>query len=184
MATHKTTHVTNIQDVGTFAQILPAHERGILRAAYVTNEITTAMIDNADDLILFMALPSNAIVHQLWIYNDDLDSNGTPALACDVGLYYGLKSGANAQDAVIDADCFASAITTLQAENTAGVNIRFESGVTAGEIAQIDNALWEVGGLSTDPKVPLVIGLDITTAAATAAAGTITLVAYYTLKGD
>lgn len=183
MATHKTSHVTNIQNVGNQAQILYPHERGVLKAAYVTTEVTTAMIDNADDLILFMALPSNALVHQLWIYNDDLDSNGTPALACDVGLYYGLASGLNAADAVIDADCFASAITTLQAANTAGVNIRFESGVTAGEIAQVDNALWEVGGLAADPKVPLVIGLDITTAAATAVAGTITMVAYYTMKG-
>jgi hypothetical protein len=77
--------------------------------------------------------------------------------------------------------CFASALTTLQAANTTGVNIRFESGVTEGEIAKVSNKLWQVGGLSSDPKVPLVVGIDITTAAGTPAAGTITMVATYIL---
>lgn len=141
--------------------------------------VATGDIDNANDYIFFGPIPSNAVIKSLKIFNDDLDSNGTPTLACDVGLFYsGLGSQAQlgkvAGD-IVDVDCFATAITTLQAANVTGVEIRFE----AGDIVDITKEAWELGGLSSDPGGDFLIGLDLTTAAATAAAGDIVLVVEY-----
>ena len=81
----------------------------------------------------------------------------------------------HAAGAVIDEDCYATAITTLQAANTAGVEVAFE----ARNVNAIANFAWEDGGLSEDPKVPLRIALTISNVAATAAAGDITMVVTY-----
>ena len=90
-------------------------------------------------------------------------------MAANVGLYYA-SSGV-----VIDEDCYASAITTLQAANTAGVEVAFE----AKNVNAIANHAWEDGGLSEDPGVPLRIALTMSNVAATAAAGDITMVVTY-----
>jgi len=136
------------------------------REFMATYEVATTSIDEVGDIIKMIRIPSNLRVSQLIIYNDDLDSNGTPALAVDVGLY---RSDTGA---VLDADGFASAITTLQSANTAGVNIAFE----AQDIASLGKKAWEFcSGVTSDPGVPLDIALTVTTQAATAAAGTLSL---------
>jgi hypothetical protein len=150
-------------------------ERLIDRVAVATTDI-----DNADDTIFFGPIPSNAVISSIRIFNDDLDSNGTPTLACNVGLFYSgtgggqIAAGRVAGD-VIDVDCFATAITTLQSANVTGVEVRFE----AGDIADIQKEAWEIGGLSSDIGGHFLIGLDLTTAAATAVAGDIVLVVDY-----
>ena len=137
----------------------------------------TTNVDNADDLILFGPIPSNAIITSIKLFNDDLDSHATPTLACDVGLYYSgiANTVGKVSGDVIDADCFGTAITTLQAANVLGVEVRFE----AGDIVDIVKEAWEVGGLTADCGGSVYIGLDLTTAAATAAAGDIVLVVEY-----
>ena len=65
-------------------------------------------------------VPSTAKIMSIKLYNDDLDSNGSPSLATNVGLYNGTTkftiSGTTTEaSAVIDEDCYATAITTLQA---------------------------------------------------------------------
>lgn len=142
--------------------------------------VASTDVDNANDYIFFGPIPSNAIITSIKIFNDDLDSNGAPTLACDVGLFYSgtgggqVAAGKVAGD-VISANCFATAITTLQSANVSGVEIRFE----AGDIVDITKEAWELGGLSSDIGGHFLIGLDLTTAAATAAAGDIVLVVEY-----
>ncbi len=134
--------------------------------------VATTSIDEIGDVILLAPLPSNAILTSLVIFNDDLDSNGSPALAANVGVYYSGIGGnqlANGKTSgvVVDADNIATAITTLQAANTVGVELRFE----ADDIVNLTKELWEIAGLSTDCGGMLYLGLTISTVAATAAAG-------------
>ncbi len=146
--------------------------------------LLTTNIDNADDNIFFGPIPSNAIVTSIKIFNDDLDSNATPTLACDVGLVYTGIGGSQPGNGkvlgdVIDADLFGSAITTLQAANVSGVELRGESAANGGDIVAFKKELWDAGGLSSDPGGMFAIQLDITTAAATAAAGDVVLMVEY-----
>lgn len=141
----------------------PAGKAGnALRAYCGSMEIATTSIDEAADIIRFDRIPSNFRITRLMIYNDDLDAHATPTLTADAGFYY--PNGG----AVVDADGLASAITTLQAANTAGVNIAWE----AHDIADLGKYAWQLAGLTSDPKVPLDVALTIANAAATAAAGT------------
>jgi hypothetical protein len=139
--------------------------------------VATTSIDEVGDIILLAPIPSNAKIGSIKIFNDDLDSNGSPALAANVGLYYSGKGNGQRglTDTVVDADCIASAITSLQAAVVLGSEIRFE----AANITTIDKEAWELGGLATDPGGYFYIGLTITTVAATAAAGDIAIIVDY-----
>lgn len=141
-----------------------------VQVAHRSIEVTTAMIDNADDNIFVdLKLKSSDILLGLDIYSDDLDSNGTPALAYNIGLAYGRNQIGKAEDTIIDADCIGTAVTVGQAANTTGGQLQYE----ANDIANIGKQLWEIAGLSSDPKCSLKLVLDVTTAAATPVAGTI-----------
>ena len=181
MATAKSIEITNL-DTTPRTITAAGSVHGKLRVFADTIAAGTGDIDN-DDVIMMAEIPSNAKVMSIKLYNDDLDSNGSPTLAANVGLYVGTtkftdtdgSSTAYAASAVIDEDCYASAITTLQAANTAGVEVAFE----ARDVNAIANYAWEDGGLTSDPKVPLRIALTMSNAAATAAAGDITMVVTY-----
>ncbi len=155
---------------------------GAIRVFTDTIAAATGDIDD-NDIIYLAEVPSNAKIVSIMLYNDDLDSNGSPALATDVGLYNGgqkftLGGTTYSADDVIDRDAYASAITTLQAANTSGVECAFE----ARNVNAVANFVWEDAGLASDPGVPLRIALTIETAAATAAAGDVTLVVTYAVN--
>lgn len=175
-STVKSSGVTNIEA----SPIVVQHrKKGSLVVAVDQIAVATTSLDEVGDIILLCPLPSNAVLTSLRLYNDDLDSNGTPLLAADVGLYYsgiGSKQVADGRvsGAVIDADCIATAITDLRAANVVGSEIRFE----VANITSVDKELWELGGLSADPGGLFYIGITLTAAAATAAAGDIVLVAH------
>lgn len=180
-STVKSTRVANCFDASPKITEPAGVFGGLLKHSSDTAEAATTSIDEVADTILMLPIASNQRLSSLKIFNDDLDTHSTPTLAVDVGLYNGpekfvTSAGTTyAAGAVLDADVFASAITTLQAANTAGVEIRYESGVTYGEIAKIGKRLWEALNLPEDPKRFFVIGITLTGAAATAAAGTISL---------
>jgi hypothetical protein len=173
----KSTRLTNLvaDPQVVEASYLRQHPQEIVE----TIEVATTSIDEADDAVLVLPLPSNAVISSLVLFNDDLDSNGAPALAVDVGVYNGPEKFVDtdgsatkyAAYAEIDQDAFASAITTLQAANTAGVELRFE----AANIDGIGKRLWEIAGLTSDPRRMLAVALTVTTQAATAAAGTVSV---------
>lgn len=140
----------------------------------------TTSIDETADVILLCPVPAGSIIDGVYIKNDDLDSNGTPTLAADVGLYYSGIGGTqefdgNTSGTEIDVDAFGSAVTTLQAANVTWTEVTNE----AGDITNYNKEAWEVGGLSTNPGGFFYVGLKITTAAATAAAGDIVMKVEY-----
>jgi hypothetical protein len=150
-------------------------KRGVVNSVVDTVEVATTNIDDVGDIILMAAVPSNARLTSVVIYNDDLDAHATPTLAANIGLYYGgnnVVSGVTKTvGSVISATCIGTAITTLQAANTLGVEHRFE----ADDIANIGKEAWEVAGLTEDCGGIVFVGLTISAAAATGAAGTISI---------
>ncbi len=181
-STVKSVNVTNIENnpISALNRV-----NGIKKVIFDKKAVATTSIDEINDAIMFCPIPSNAVITSIKILNDDLDSHATPTLAVDCGLYYsGIGAGQIAAGKVsgdvIDQDAFASAITTLQAANTSGVEIRFEAGAgTAGDIVDLYKEAWQIGALSSDIGGILYIGLKVTTVAATAAAGDIVMVVEY-----
>ena len=169
MANHDLTGISSITHKGLSE----------LKVDAATFEVTTAMIDNADDNIFTpVVLPSNARLIELDIYSDDLDSNVSPTLAYNIGLAYtGIGRGqvGKLTTDIIDADCIGTAVTVGQAADIDGGHLQFE----ARDIANVNKELWEVAGLSADTGGYYSIVFDLTTAAATPVAGTITIVAKY-----
>lgn len=144
-------------------------QSGKVRRYQGTVALVAADLD-ANDIIMLARVPSDLRISHIWLFNDDLDSNGTPTLASDVGLY-------DLDEAVVDADAYASAIATLQSANTAGVNVAFE----ARDINAMGQAVWKDAGKTEDPGGEFLIGLTLTTGAATAAAGDVSFVIEGTL---
>jgi hypothetical protein len=138
---------------------------------------------DADGDILYMAeVPSNAKITSIKLFNDDLDS-GTTSVA-NVGIYNGGTKFTSstpttyAADGLIDEDAYATAITTLQAANTSGVEMAFE----ARNINAVANYVWEDCGLPEDPRVPLRIALTQTATVAGDQAGDVTLIVEYVVE--
>lgn len=146
-----------------------------LKTAMATIEAAANVLDTINDTILILPLPSDARLTSLVMFNDDLDSNGAPALVVHLGGYYGGDVPGRTSGSLIDADNIASSITTLQAANTLGVELLYEQ----NDIANVLRPLWQVLGLTSNPGGTIYIGLRVVTPAATAAAGTITLRATY-----
>ena len=166
MATAKSVEITALD--ATPREVLETGSlEGRMRVASGTIAAGTGDIDN-DDVLMMVQIPSNAKVLSIKLFNDDLDSNGSPTLAANVGLYY--ENGT-----ALDEDCYATAITTLQAANTAGVEVAFE----ARNVNAVSNFAWEDGGLSSDPGGVLRIALTMSNVAATAAAGDVSVIVTY-----
>ena len=153
---------------------------GEIKVILDQDSLATTNTDDAGDLILFGPVPSNAVILDVEVLNDDLDSDGSPALAVNVGLHYSGIGGNQAKEGkgsgdVIDADCFASAATVLQAANVEWKSVRFE----ADDIVDVKKEAWEVGGLASDPGGLLYVGMTVTTGAATGAAGDVVVKVTY-----
>lgn len=168
-STVKSENVTNVEAGTTLDK-----KDGRLKVTIDQDAIATTSIDEANDLMLFCPIRSNDVVLDVLVLNDDLDGHACPTLAVNVGLYYSGIGGDQAKTGktsgtVIDADCFASAATTLQAANVTWTSLRCE----ADDIVDVKKEAWEVAGLSSDPGGIFYVGIAVTTAAATAAAGDI-----------
>lgn len=173
-STAKGTMITNLEAAPVLQAGKGATGNGV-KVAFVTEEVATTSIDEINDIFLALPVPAGARMLSLVLFNDDLDSNGSPTLAVDVGGYYGNDVTGQTAGTAIDVNNIASAITTLQAANTTGVEILFE----AQDINGIGKPLWEILGLTRNPGGTIYIGMKATAAAATAAAGTVTLRALY-----
>lgn len=177
------TTVQNVRVSGLIADPQTIIGRGMHAAdpkiIKVSQLVATTSIDEVGDVVVFTELPWNALVHSVRIFNDDLDSHSTPTLAVDVGLFKMTKAGTVT---VLDADAYASAITTLQAANTVGVNVCFESGVKDIDVTDLNKRVFEDAGLTAEPTDGFcLLGLTVTTAAATAVAGDVLIVVAYTM---
>ena len=154
---------------------LDATPRGLMEAGSGTGKVRVFMdtiaaettdIDD-DDVIMLAEVPSNSKIISIKLYNDDLD--GGSGLVTDIGLYNGGTKFTDtdgsatvyAAEALIDRDCYGTLSTDLRAAA---------------------NFVWEDGGLTSDPGVPLRIALTIETVAGSAAAGDITMVVQYVVN--
>ena len=181
MGTAYSTELTNYEATPQ-VMVSPASATGKIRVWSDTIAAGTGDIDD-DDILMMAEIPSNAKIKSIKLYNDDLDSGGSPALVTDVGIYNGNvlfndtdgSATAYAAEAVIDRNCYGTVMTVLQAAVTAGTEVRYE---TLG-IETVGNFMWEDAGLTSDPGKMLRIALTIETVAATAAAGDITMVVEY-----
>ncbi len=176
MATAKGVEITNL-DATPRTTLEAASGGGKLRVFMDTIAAGTGDLDN-DDIIVLAQVPSNAKLTSIRIYNDDLNSgSGT----FNVGLYngpqaYTISGTTTDAAAVIDEDCYASAVSQFQAAvTTAPVELLAE----ARNINAIANFVWEDGGLAEDPKVPLRIAITMSATPGTAVAGDITMVVQY-----
>lgn len=116
--------------------------------------------DNTGSTYRLLRIPSNARVPQVLLSNDALAG----AAAGDVGLYQTADNGG----AVVDADFFASAVSLVAAASK--VDVTLESGVI--DFANLEQPLWELLGLLTDPFVDYDVAVTLT--ADSAAAGSVT----------
>lgn len=148
-----------------------ANERGRVRQVSGTIELETGDLD-LNDVLMLCGVPTGAVVNSIKLASDDLDSNGTPALAWDLGVYSGADDAAETKDE----DAYASAITLGQAA-TAFTEYAFE----ARNISACGQKVYEDAGDSSDPNDEYFIGLAVSTAAATAAAGTLSFIVEYTI---
>lgn len=128
------------------------------------DECATVEVTNGDSIAskyVLATVPSHASMRELDVYCDAITS-----AAADFGIYRTTQDGG----AVVDADVFGSAVS-LATANVVGNNILHESGVL--DIAKIEQPLWQLLGLTSDPGVDYDVVATLTAAAT--ASGTLTV---------
>lgn len=183
-ATTKTTALTNrLAGIKKPAR----HEKGQVVRGRDTHTFATTEIDDVADIVLLnITVPSNALHWGCWIYNADLDTNATPTLVLDMGLYAAeaftsTASGTatkNAQFAALDVDALVDGSTAGQAATTNFTALAPPSATFAP--ADGSQAYWEILGYDFDPKTSFLIGVTNSAVSATPAAVAATFVVEYT----
>lgn len=180
--TSKTTELTNIESgLKSDSRLV----RGELVEARDYHAYTTGQLEAADVLLTAIDIPSNAIISEILMYNDDLDSNGTPLLAFDIGLaaaqeFTSVTSGTatkHAENAILDADLLVDGDTTAQAATTKFTSLALDSATSGPD--DLYKAAWELLGYDEDPKTVFRVAITTAAAAATAAAGDVILLVRY-----
>ena len=124
-----------------------AKTKGNLWVSTDTFEVAAEDVGDINDTIVLTRLRSSSRVYSIMIYSDELDTNGSPTLATDCGIY--LTDGTTK-----DADAFASAVTTGWGDAAgAGVEFVTEAGGIAATATVTITAYAELN--STD-KVNLI----------------------------
>ena len=133
----------------------PAQQlQGVKRIAQGTVALVAGDL-GANDTVMLAPIPSNASITSIKLFNDDLDSGTTNT--ADVGLY-------TTALAVVDADAYASVITSLRSAVTTGTEVAFE----ARDINKMGQKVWQDAGLSSDPALTYFVGIGFPAAGNTA----------------
>jgi hypothetical protein len=119
-------------------------------------------LEAADNLILDMPIPSNAIVTSIQHINDDLDTDACPTLVVDIGVaareqFTSTTSSSDtvhAKDSIVDADLFIDGNTAFQAATTAWTEAAAPDATTFGPEDRL-KPVWELLGYDNDPKTTL-----------------------------
>lgn len=137
------------------------------RTRIVVDTIAKAAGDG-DTSVFYLGdpLPSNAVIHRITLENDAL----TGATDVDLGFYDTLAAGA----AVISKDCLLDGASLANASTGFGTN-----GFTKPVIENKHKQIWELAGITTDPKKLMQTSLTFNTAGS--AAGDIRIVIEYTI---
>ena len=145
----------------------PAQQlQGVKRIAQGTIALVAGDL-GANDTVMLAPIPSNASITSIKLFNDDLDSGSTNT--ADVGLY-------TTALAVVDADAYASVITSLRSAVTTGTEVAFE----ARDINKMGQKVWQDAGLSSDPALTYFVGIGFPAAGNTA--GDLSFIIEYTVS--
>ena len=145
----------------------PAQQlQGVKRIAQGTIALVAGDL-GANDTVMLAPIPSNASITSIKLFNDDLDSGSTNT--ADVGLY-------TTALAVVDADAYASVITSLRSAVTTGTEVAFE----ARDINKMGQKVWQDAGLSSDPALTYFVGISFPAAGDTA--GDLSFIIEYTVS--
>jgi hypothetical protein len=159
----KATAITNL-DATPLLRAQPWYHGGAVKSFVGTVEAADAA-DATTSIYRFFRVGSWMRVEDLFLMNDALSAG-----AVDVGLYRTTNDGG----AVVDVDFFASAVSVASANKaTGGTNIAWEAAGSASDISKVDQRIWEVLGLTTDPNLEYDVAATVSTALG--AAGTISL---------
>lgn len=120
--------------------------------------VTVSAAANAGSTYRMCRVPSNARASQVLLSNASSGAAG----AADVGIYQTNDNGG----AVVDAALFGSAVALTAAQNN--VDVTYESGQYT--LAESEDPLWKVLGLTADPQREYDVVVTITTAPSNAAA--------------
>lgn len=132
-------------------------------------------LEAGDNLIMDIAIPSNAIVEKIETFHDDMDTHACPTLVVDIGVaaredYTSVTSGTatkHSEDDIIDADLFVDGATNFQAAVTNFTDLTPDSGTFGAEDRM--KPVWELLGYDEDPHTTF--NLVVQSQAAAAALG-------------
>lgn len=166
VVTRKSTQITN-RDASPRVINNPATTKGDMKGFCATLETVSG--DSINSVYVLASIPSNASMHSLRLYSDDI---GTTTVG-DIGLYDTTENGGG----VVDQDFFASAVN-MNAGALNGSDIIHEA-ANAGtnDISDVEKPLWQQLGLAADPKKWYDVCVTLTAAAD--AAATVTLKGQY-----
>lgn len=161
MAT-KYSNLTNNRLVDNYALASPVKNGGRVRVLQDSFEVAAADVNQNTDLIMLAAIPASASITRLELATDEFDSDGTPAVTIDIGLYD--VDGETAKDA----DALVAADDHAQSDNTA-----METLYTAA-LADAGKKVYELAGDdATNMAAEYLVGIAINTVPDTAAAATV-----------
>lgn len=156
------THIANM-DAKPFERVVSRLHGGLAKGIVLTDEVPDTA--NADTMIL-AKLPVDAVLTSIKAAFDDLGTAGT----IDIGFFYKAADGTYT---VIDADAIANNLDV----STAAVALT-EYRFSVKGIETIEQAVWELAGLSARPAYSDVY-VGLTTDTGTTAAGTVSMVIQY-----
>lgn len=114
--------------------------------------VTAGAADSIGSTYIMGQVPSNAIMHGLQLYCGAITS-----AAADIGLYQTTANGS----AVVDADFFVAA-KTIATAIVIGAEQAWANAIT---LVKSEKMIWEVLGLSADPKIDYDVVMTLTAAA-------------------
>ena len=166
----------DITDPGSYAGY------GIVSRAFIS--LTANPAD--DDVLMMLDIPSNGRPNSIYLYNTDL---GTSSVA-DFGIYAGKKftdsdvaQTVYLKDEVINVNAFYDASTDLNTSNQdTHIETRFQSSGSSSSLDRINDPMWLLADLDSDPRIDMRIGIALPTNWDTFVAGTIALICQYTGK--
>lgn len=146
----------------------------------VTGLVATTSTDDIGDIVLLTPIPWNAKIHSIRLFNAAMDTNGSPLLTVDVGVYTIDRNGTVAEAvASTSRVAYATDSTALRAASTTGTEVAF---ITRG-IDKINNTVLDDAGLTAVPiGKQAVLALYVTAVAATGVSSAkLTVMVAYTM---
>ena len=158
----KTTAITNLDALSSKSAIVGE------KLHVVAGTVELANGDSIGSIIRLLRIPSHAKLSSL-----ELSSDAVTSGAADIGLYDIAANGG----AAVDVDRFGSAVSIATAQDK--TNVLHEADPTEISSTCAGQRLWQRLGLTSDPGKVYDVALTLTAAAG--AAGTVGLMARYSL---